>query len=37
MIVGEHDPYFEKLDMVKLQAVMDVIRDTHAGSFQVIQ
>ena len=37
MNAGEGDPSLEKSDTVKLQAIMDVIQDTHAGSYRVIQ
>ena len=33
----DEDPSLRKSDFVKLQAVMDVIRDAHAGRCRVIQ
>src|SRR4051812_24809071 len=35
--VGEDNPSLEESDMTKLEAVMDVIRDTHAGSCWIIE
>ena len=37
VIVGDSDPSLEESDMTRLQAVMDAICNTHAGSCRVME